>query len=100
LKDTYQLGQIVRSRCGRDEGKFMVVVGFAGDEYVLIADGVSRKSEKPKLKKIRHIARTNTVSLPIAEILQSGGVVANMLIINELKPFNEKISKEKQGEIN
>lgn len=97
MKDSYQLGQIVRSISGRDKGRFMVIVGFYEEEYVLLADGVLRKSEKPKLKKSKHIAKTNTVSSPIAEILKGDGIVANMLIINELKPFNDKIIKENRG---
>lgn len=99
MKDALQLGQIVRSRSGRDKGKFMVIVGFYKDEYVYIADGSLRKSDKPKLKKIKHTAKTNVISQEIADILGSGGNVANMLIIKELKQFNHEITKKDGGKL-
>ena len=97
MKDTLEIGQIIRSRSGRDKGKFMIIVGFYKDDYVYIADGSLRKSDKPKLKKIKHIAKTNVVSQEIAEVIDSGGSVANMIIIKELKQFNYEITKEDRG---
>ncbi|MBR3569193.1 MAG: KOW domain-containing RNA-binding protein [Oscillibacter sp.] len=44
---------IVRSGAGRDKGKLFVVLGVEG-EYLLLADGKSRKLEAPKRKKRRH----------------------------------------------
>jgi ribosomal protein L14E/L6E/L27E len=96
LKDELQLGQIVRSKSGRDKGRFMVIVGFYKDEYVYIADGILRKSDKPKLKKIKHIAKTNVIPQNIADAL-NGGDVENTLIIKELKKFNHEITKEDGG---
>lgn len=54
------LGQIVRSKSGRDANRFMIVVGFSGD-MVLVADGKERPLEKPKRKNYKHIAITQTV---------------------------------------
>ncbi|MBQ6987191.1 MAG: KOW domain-containing RNA-binding protein [Oscillibacter sp.] len=45
---------IVRSRAGRDMGKLFVVLAVEG-EYLLLADGKSRKLEAPKRKKRRHV---------------------------------------------
>ena len=33
-------GRIVRSRAGRDEGRYFVVIALDGDEFALVADGV------------------------------------------------------------
>ena len=44
---------IVRSGAGRDKGKLFVVLDVDG-EYLLLADGKSRKLESPKRKKRRH----------------------------------------------
>ena len=46
---------IVRSGAGRDKGKLFVVLAVEG-EYLLLADGKSRKLEAPKRKKRRHVA--------------------------------------------
>ncbi len=53
-------GMIVRSRAGRDKGKFLAVIK-ADEEFVYLADGKERKLEKPKKKRIKHVAFTNTV---------------------------------------
>jgi len=45
---------IVRSGAGRDKGKLFVVLAVEG-EYLLLADGKSRKLEAPKRKKRRHV---------------------------------------------
>ena len=45
---------IVRSDAGRDKGKLFVVLAVEG-EYLLLADGKSRKVESPKRKKRRHV---------------------------------------------
>ena len=44
---------IVRSNAGRDQGKLFCVMNVEG-EYLLLADGKSRKVELPKRKKRRH----------------------------------------------
>lgn len=56
-------GMIVRSRAGRDAGRWCVIVGLE-ENYALLADGDLRKIEKPKRKKLMHLARTNTVLVP------------------------------------
>ena len=45
---------IVRSGAGRDKGKLFAVLAVEG-EYLLLADGASRKVESPKRKKRRHV---------------------------------------------
>lgn len=49
------LGSIARSTAGRDKDKIFVIVGVLDEAYVLIADGRSRKIEKPKKKKLKHL---------------------------------------------
>ena len=43
-------GQIVKSKSGRDKGDVFFVVEVIDDDYVLIADGDRRKSEKNQCK--------------------------------------------------
>ena len=52
---TYNKGDIVLSLAGRDAKKAFVVVEEKGEDYVGLADGKSRKAEKPKKKKTKHI---------------------------------------------
>lgn len=56
-------GMIVRSRAGRDAGRWCVIMGLE-ENFAWIADGDLRPIEKPKRKKLMHLARTNTVLAP------------------------------------
>lgn len=55
-----KIGCAALSKAGRDKGRFFAVVGVDG-EYALLADGMLRKLEKPKRKKLRHLQATDTV---------------------------------------
>ena len=49
-----KIGTIVKATAGRDAGKLFVVISIL-DDYAIIANGKSRKLEKPKNKKIKHL---------------------------------------------
>ena len=49
------LGSIVTAKAGRDKGRSFAIVAAVDSEYVLLADGCTRKIEKPKKKKRKHI---------------------------------------------
>ena len=53
-------GSVVRAEAGRDGGGYFVIVG-ADEEYCFIADGKSRKLDKPKRKNIKHIRITDSM---------------------------------------
>ena len=61
MDDKYSLGQIVFSKCGRDQGKPFIIVSIE-DEYVCLVDGDLRKVDNPKLKKKKHIQPTHTTN--------------------------------------
>jgi len=50
-------GTVVRARAGRDSGGFFAVLSVS-DGYAYIADGRTRRIEKPKKKKLKHLAAT------------------------------------------
>lgn len=53
-------GSIVRAKAGRDKDGFFVVLKVESG-YAYIADGRTRKIEKPKKKKLIHLSPANTV---------------------------------------
>ena len=73
-------GQVVKSIAGHDQGGFLAVLRVEGAS-AWICDGKQRPLERPKCKKLKHMAATQTV-LP-EEALQT-----NRLIRKALAPFN------------
>lgn len=55
-------GQLVISKAGRDRFRMFLVQEVIDEDYVLLVDGKLRPLEKPKRKKIRHLAKTNHMS--------------------------------------
>lgn len=62
-----EIGQVVRSKAGRDKGRYFIVVALEDEQYAFIADGVLRKVENPKKKKLKHLDITNDVAGEIRE---------------------------------
>ncbi len=82
-------GQVVRSLAGHDKGGFLTVLEVAarpGDRSVcaLVCDGKRRPLERPKLKKLFHLAPTKTV-------LPEEALKTNRQIRAALRPFQEKV---------
>ena len=48
-------GRVVLSTQGRDEGRYFIVLEVIDENYVLMADGLTRKIAHPKKKKVKHL---------------------------------------------
>ena len=55
-----QPGMTVQAKAGRDKGRFFLILKIE-DGYAYIADGKTRKLEKPKKKKLIHLAATKLI---------------------------------------
>ena len=67
---------IVKSAAGRDRGRLFFVLGTEG-EILLLADGKTRRLEKPKRKKRRHVVFQARFDCRTAEKIRSGEKLAN-----------------------
>lgn len=88
LSKNLNVGQLVEAMCGRDQGKSFFIVKVVDEEYVLIVDGKSRKLNKPKLKKIKHLNVSNFVNEKVKNKLSNGEEITDSYIrteINKLK---------------
>lgn len=56
----FRRGQVVRSRAGRDKDSFLAVIELA-PPFALVCDGKARPLERPKRKKLMHLAPTAAV---------------------------------------
>lgn len=54
-EQNFQIGRLVRSRAGRDAGRYFVITGFPEENYAYISDGAVRKLNAPKKKKLKHL---------------------------------------------
>lgn len=88
------LGKVVYSKAGRDKGRSFIVTGIIDDIYVLISDGTLRKIDKPKRKKIKHLAVTNKCFENLGIKLQTNERVSN----SDLRKALESLESENGNE--
>ncbi len=67
---------IVRSAAGRDAGKLFFVLE-AEEDFLLLADGKTRKLESPKRKKRKHTAFVSHGEGRVAEKIRSNERITN-----------------------
>ena len=51
----FEIGRVVVSLQGRDEGRCFVIIQVVDDQFVMMADGLTRKLTHPKKKKLKHL---------------------------------------------
>lgn len=56
----FKRGQIVRAKAGRDKGGFLAILEL-DPPWAVIGDGKRRPLERPKRKKLMHLAPTGAV---------------------------------------
>lgn len=84
--ELFQTGSVVRSKAGRDSGRYFVVLWKEGI-YLGLCDGDLHKTDKMKKKKIKHVSPMNYTSSFVTEKLAAGGKVTNSEIRRELAEF-------------
>ncbi len=87
--DEIAIGQVVKSRAGRDKGKIFLVLEIVDDEHLLVVDGDLRKLDRPKKKKIKHLIIYNTVVDGLNYKLENKMKINNAYIRKLLEPFNK-----------
>lgn len=87
---------IVLSLAGRDKGRLFFVLETDG-VYALIADGRTRRLEKPKRKKLRHLRLAAQTDSKVAKKLRQGDTVLNSELRRELAIFGLEGNSQNQG---
>ena len=88
---------IVRSSAGRDRGKLFVVLAVEG-EYLLLADGKSRKVESPKRKKRRHVLFVAADENRLSEKIRGEARITNSELRKTLAAYREEVDPDQEGE--
>ena len=65
VKPVVELGQVVRSKQGRDRGSWYAVIGIE-KTFLLLADGRKRGVKNPKRKNIIHVQPVRRVAADLA----------------------------------
>lgn len=87
---------IVRSDAGRDKGKLFAVLAVEG-EYLLLADGKSRKVESPKRKKRRHVLFVASDDSRLSEKIRSEGKITNSELRRALAAYRQEVQPDQEG---
>lgn len=85
------VGQVVKSRAGRDKGNIFLVLDIIDDKYLYVVDGDIRKLDNPKKKKVKHLIIYNTVVPELKEKIENGTKINNAYIRKLLEPFKIKL---------
>lgn len=87
---------IVRSDAGRDRGKLFIVLAVQG-EYLLLADGKSRKVESPKRKKRKHVLFVAADETRVSQKIISNEKVTNSELRRTLAMYREEVHPDQEG---
>ena len=87
---------IVRSIAGRDKEKLFFVIDTEG-EFLMLADGKSRRLENPKRKKCKHTAFVARKDCPVSEKIRSEEKVTNSELRRTLAAYSEDGNPDQEG---
>ena len=77
-----EIGRAVQSLQGRDAGRCFVILQVVDDQFVLMADGLTRKLDHPKKKKVKHLHPK-----PVRMERVEDGLKSHQLLDSDLRKF-------------
>ena len=87
---------IVKATAGRDKGKLFFVLD-AEEDFLLLADGKTRRLERPKRKKRKHVAFQARFDRRTAEKIQSGEKLTNSELRRTLAQLGGDGNPDQEG---
>ena len=94
-----EVGRVVLSRAGRDQGHVFVIVDVIDENYVAIANGCQRKVDNPKKKKIKHLVAKPELLEEIREKIFAKKRIFDSEVRNNLDAigYQEALLPRKEG---
>jgi len=86
-----EVGCIVRSLAGRDQGRLFVVIQEIDQDFVFVANGKLRGMDRLKKKRRKHLKSTGAVVEELRARLAAGETVEDHEIRSWLKKEEEKL---------
>ena len=87
---------IVISTAGRDKGKLFFVLGTEED-FLLLADGKTRRLERPKRKKRKHVVFQARVDCRTSEKIRGGDRLTNSELRKTLAQLGGDGNPDQEG---
>jgi len=94
-----EVGRVVLSRAGRDQGHVFVIVDVIDENYVAIANGCQRKVDNPKKKKIKHLVAKPELLEEISKKISEKKRIFDSEVRNRLDAigYQEALLPRKEG---
>ena len=94
-----EVGRVVLSRAGRDQGHVFVIMDVIDENYVAIANGCQRKVDNPKKKKIKHLVAKEEIIEEIREKIFAKKRIFDSEVRNKLDAigYQEALLPHKEG---
>ena len=94
-----EVGRVVFSRAGRDQGHYFVIVDVLDEDYVAIANGCQRKVDNPKKKKIKHLVAKPELLEEISKKISEKKRIFDSEVRNKLDAigYQEALLPRKEG---
>ena len=94
-----EVGRVVFSKAGRDQGHYFVVVDVIDENHVAVANGCQRKVDNPKKKKIKHLVAKPEVLEEIREKISAKKRIFDSEVRNKLDAigYQEALLPRKEG---
>ena len=94
-----EVGRVVLSRAGRDQGHLFVIVDVIDENYVAIANGCQRKVDNPKKKKIKHLVAKPELLEEISKKISEKKRIFDSDVRNKLDAigYQEALLPRKEG---
>ena len=86
-----EVGSVVQSKAGRDQGRWFLVIAEVDDDFVMIANGGLRGMDRLKKKRRKHLKPSGRVVQALRERLDQGLTVQDHELRAWLREEEEKL---------
>lgn len=84
-----RIGEFAKSKAGHDKDEIFIIINIEG-EYVFLVDGKSRRIEKPKMKKKKHIQVINIIDEELQKKLSDNVLIRDEDIKKAIKCYKQR----------
>lgn len=86
-----EVGSVVQSLAGRDEGRLFIVIEELDSDFVMVANGKLRGMDRLKKKRRKHLKPTGSVVEELRIRLANGETIENHEVRSWLKKEEDKL---------